>query len=90
MARDQVQAGQEECYQVHAKYKGEEEHVLLVVNLYFLHLQCTRTPVTLCGPRSCAVEKGEVECRKKMRTVSSINIILYPSQQPLTDCTPST
>lgn len=42
-------------------------------------VQCTRNPVTLCGPRPCATEKGELECRKKVRTVSD----LYPPYQIL-------
>ena len=33
-----------------------------------VYIQCTRNPVSLCGPRSCAAEKGPVECRKKVRT----------------------
>ena len=37
MARDQVQAGQEECYQVHPKYKGEDGHLLMrTLYTYFL------------------------------------------------------
>lgn len=40
-----------------------------VVTKHTPSTKCTRNPVTLCGPRACAVEAGDVVCRKKLRTI---------------------